>query len=71
MHLLSVPEIVCGPLSSPANGNVMVSGSGLGAVATYSCDPGYTMQGDSTRVCLNAQNPQWTSQAPTCASKSA
>ena len=62
-------EIECGPLLSPDNGNVMVEGSGLGAVATYSCDPGYNRNGQMTRTCQNSGNPEWSGSEPTCDSE--
>ena len=62
-------EIVCGPLSSPENGNVMVSGTGLGAEAMYTCNTGYSINGESTRVCENSSSPQWSGNAPVCNSK--
>ena len=30
----------------------------------YSCDPGYTLVGDSTRICQATGN--WSGRAPTC-----
>ena len=62
-------EIVCGSLSSPDNGNVIVSGTGLGAEATYTCDTGYDMEGQNMRTCMNSADPQWSGSAPVCNSK--
>ena len=50
-------EIACDSLISPSNGNVVVDGSGVGTVATYSCDTGYTLVGQSTRTCQNSADP--------------
>lgn len=59
---------MCGALSSPPNGNVMVSGTGLNAVATYTCDTGYNMEGQSTRMC-EEPGPEWSGSSPSCNSK--
>ena len=56
----------CGSLTNPANGYVDTpSGTTFGSVATYSCDTGYHLNGDSTRACVYG----WTSSAPTCVCK--
>ena len=50
---------------SPDNGTVDLSeGSLLGAMATYSCDPSFTLIGMSPRVCQ--ENETWSGEAPTC-----
>ena len=55
----------CGPLTDPANGQVDdTAGTGLGQIATYSCDTGYNLVGDSTRTCQARGN--WSGNAPTC-----
>ena len=41
----------CGALLDPVNGQVMLSGTVLRSVATYSCNTGYSLVGNSTRVC--------------------
>ena len=55
----------CGPLTI-ANGNVDTpSGTTtFNNTATYSCDPGYDLNGEMTRTC-NASEV-WTPDAPTC-----
>ena len=64
-----MPEIVCGSLSSPDNGNVIVSGTGVGAQAMYICDPGYVLVGETVRTCQNLNEPEWSGDAPFCNSK--
>ena len=55
----------CGNLTAPAYGQVDHSaGTRLGQNATYSCDTGYNLVGDSTRVCQ--AEGDWSGSAPTC-----
>ena len=55
----------CGSLPKPANGQVdHTNGTSLGQTATYSCDTGYNLVGDSTRTCQATGN--WSGRAPTC-----
>ena len=62
-------EIACDSLISPSNGNVVVDGSGVGTVATYSCDTGYTLEGVSMRTCQNSADPTWSGSPPSCNSE--
>ncbi len=55
----------CGLLFDPANGIVGTpNGTELGETATYSCNSGYTLEGNVTRVCQS--NGAWSGSAPTC-----
>ena len=55
----------CGNLTGPANGQVdLTSRTTFGQTATYSCNTGYNLVGDSTRTCQAAR--VWTGSAPTC-----
>ena len=54
----------CGSLTPPANGDVIVSGTDVGDTATYSCNGGYKLIGDSSRTCR--PNGRWSGQEPTC-----
>ena len=55
----------CGPLATLTDGSVSLSsGTTFGSVATFSCDTGYTLNGDSTRTCL--ANSLWDKAQPTC-----
>ena len=57
----------CGNLTDPANGSVNhTAGTGLGQTATYSCNTGYNLVGDSTRTCQATRI--WSGNAPTCQS---
>ena len=40
------------PALTLANGNVTVTGINPGDTASYSCDDGYTLEGNETRQCL-------------------
>ena len=57
----------CGGLTDPANGQVShTDGTTFGETATYSCDTGYNLMGDSTRMC--EATGMWSGSAPTCQS---
>jgi hypothetical protein len=54
----------CGPLPPPENGNVDASITTVGSVATYSCNNGFLISGDSQRNCQ--MDGFWSGSAPTC-----
>lgn len=54
----------CQRLQNPENGNVQVTSTRIGAVATYSCNDGFTLVGNKNRVCR--PNGQWSGGAPSC-----
>ena len=55
----------CGNLTNPANGQVVhTAGTTFGQNATYSCNTGYNLAGDSTRTCQ--ATGVWSGSAPTC-----
>ena len=54
----------CPNLPNPSNGRVNQRGNKPGDRASYTCNSGYELQGDSTRICQN--NGQWSGDAPTC-----
>ena len=57
----------CGSLPDPANGQVShTAGTTLGLTATYSCNTGYNLVGDTTRTC--EANGMWSGKAPICQS---
>ena len=63
VFLLSL-AVDCSALSDPANGQVSTTGTTFGQTATYSCDTGYNLVGDSTRTCQ--ATGEWSGSAPTC-----
>ena len=57
----------CGTLTNLANGQVNhTAGTTVGQTATYSCNTGYNLVGDSTRTCQ--AEGKWSMSAPTCQS---
>ena len=63
--ILLISTVDCGSLSAPANGQVdLTSGTTFGQTATYSCNTGYNLVGDSTRTCQ--ATGVWSGSAPTC-----
>ena len=63
---LSLTAVDCGNLTDPANGQVNhTSGTTFRENATYSCNTGYNLVGDSTHTCQATGN--WSGSAPTCA----
>ena len=57
----------CGPLGNPFNGQVTFSSTSVGSVARYSCNPGFRVNGESTRQCL--EQGVWSGNEPICESK--
>ena len=63
---LSLTAVDCGNLTDPANGQVNhTTGTTFRQTATYSCNTGYNLVGNSTRTCQASGN--WSGSAPTCA----
>ena len=58
----------CRDLNDPDFGRVSVTGLVLGSVATYMCNPGYTLVGNMTRDCVQVDNStsDWSDKAPVC-----
>ena len=53
----------CGTLTNPANSQVSYTGrTTFGQTATYSCNAGYNLVGNSTRTCDGV----WSGSEPTC-----
>ena len=53
-----------GPLE---NGNVVFTTTTFDSVATYSCDPGYALNGNAKRRCL--ADGTWSGTIPSCVCK--
>ena len=61
--LLTVVD--CGTQTNPANGQVSyTAGTTFGQTATYDCDTGYNLVGDSNHTCR--ATGVWSGCAPTC-----
>ena len=57
--------VSCGPPpKAPANGQRNGSGTTFASTVTYTCNRGYTLQGDSRRTCM--ANSEWSGRTPTC-----
>ena len=64
---LTLTVVDCGNLTDPVNGSVThTSGTTFGQTATYSCNTGYNLVGDSTRTCQ--ATGVWSGSEPTCQS---
>ena len=59
-----IAAINCGGLSSPSNGQISITDTTFGSIATYSCDPGYTLDGNTSRICQ--ADGQWSGSQPSC-----
>ena len=55
----------CVSLSSPTNGHVSLNTTTFGSVATYICDDGYRLSGQSMTICQ--AEGTWSGSTPTCA----
>ena len=58
----------CGALPNPLNGMVIFTITTVLSTASYSCDTGYTLFGNSTRTCQT--DGTWSGSSPTCDGKS-
>ena len=56
--------VSCSPLDAPDNGFVRFSSNVRGSIASYTCNPGYQLQGIPTRVCQHGG--EWSDEAPVC-----
>ena len=54
----------CGGICDPDNGTVLISSSTEGGVATYFCDDGYELEGNTSRECL--PDGQWSGNEAVC-----
>ena len=59
----------CEALPDIANGNVAMDTLRVGAVAEYTCDPGFTLTGPSSRTCLSGGEWSDIDSEPSCTSK--
>jgi len=65
--LNSLVDVGCVNLPNPRFGRVDLTGTTVGSTATYTCLPGYTLVGTSTRTCQSSG--QWSGVAPVCIRK--
>lgn len=56
--------INCPTLNDPLYGSIRYIGSGFGAIVRYSCDRGFNLVGDSSRICKSYG--EWSGSDPTC-----
>ena len=56
--------VSCGHLGHPPKGRVTTSGYSVGSTATYSCEVGYALEGESERECL--VTGEWSGNEPVC-----
>ncbi|XP_053399292.1 CUB and sushi domain-containing protein 3-like [Mercenaria mercenaria] len=54
----------CSAFSKPSDGNIVVSDDGMSA--TYSCDPGFTLSGETEQTCGSQSSITASQTAPTC-----
>ena len=66
VHNMLIPAILCPNLVNPANGMVVVTGNSVGDNATYTCDPGFELEGATTRTCQS--DGTWSGIPPWCES---
>ena len=59
--------IGCSVLSAPSKGDVVLGGITVGSTATYTCDSGYVLVGESVRVCQ--PSGVWSGVEPFCRCK--
>ncbi len=67
-------DIHCSELATPNNGNVVLSDPTLlvGTIATYNCNQGYVLAGDTKRSCKEGSDRTigtWNGTMPSCEGK--
>ena len=67
MLILFTAVEMCDPLTSPENGQVTVTSRTVGSVATYSCEEGYSLDVNVSRICqMGSDVAEWSDSEPTC-----
>ena len=61
---LTCTIVECSDPGAPVNGHTMSNNFTYGSTVTFSCDPGYKLQGNETALCQ--ANGQWSSNIPFC-----
>ena len=56
--------VTCDDLDDPGHGAVSYTATVYDSVASYSCDVGYSLNGDDERMCL--ESGEWSGTAPSC-----
>ena len=65
LYILLSTVVDCDSLTNLANGQVNhTAGTTFGETATYNCNTGYNLVGDSTRTCQ--ADGMWSGSEPTC-----
>ncbi|CAI8041016.1 Sushi, von Willebrand factor type A, EGF and pentraxin domain-containing protein 1, partial [Geodia barretti] len=59
-----VKDVDCGSLTDPVNGTISLTGTAFNSTATYSCNDGYSLVGDTTITCL--ASGLWSGEPPLC-----
>ena len=73
VECVPVPIVICSDLPSLENGDIDYGGGGstnsrpVNTVATYTCNPGYTLNGGTTRTC--GSDGVWSGPAIDCQRK--
>ncbi len=71
MHCMNIYAVAnCGFLSNPVDGQVSFEPDGFttfNSRAVYTCNSGFTLDGDDTRVCQADET--WSGSAPKCRRK--
>ena len=65
MHV-AIPD-GCPTLTDPASGDVNFNSTEIGSMANYSCNEGFILNGNATRICQD--NGEWSGDDPTCQRK--
>ena len=65
--LSSIAVIQCDRLPDIANGQVELTGTTVGSVATYRCNKGFILVGTEIRLCQ--ANGEWSGREPVCRGK--
>lgn len=55
---------MCPALKDPFNGHVTVTKQTIGSLADYTCQRGYIIHGETSRICQD--DGKWTGQTPFC-----
>ena len=64
LTIQTVTSLDCPSLTAPTNGDVSYTTTTYQSVATYTCNLGYTLNGDATQNC--GADGTWSGSEPTC-----